>query len=638
MNSTFGQRLRYRFDNLMARGTPALLGLLFVLSLALILIAAAVVSLAGFVSDGMEPLSFTQAACESLIRALDPGTVCGDTGMGFRTVMFLATLGGIFVVSALVGVINNGLAGVLERLRKGRSQVLERGHTLILGWSPQVFTILNELIIANKNQSGACLVVLADKDKVEMEDEIRERVQMRGRTRVVCRSGSPIDPNDIDICSPQSAKSIIVLPSEKDDADTDVIKTVLAITNSPKRRAKPYHIVTQIHEPKNMSVLKMVGKQDNVQALLIGGLIARIVAQTTRQSGQSVVYTELMDFEGDEIYFKHEPALEGKTYGEALLMYEKSSLMGIRRAKTALRPYGASLLNPPMDTRIETGDQIFALAEDDDTVKLSGLVNAPIDEGAIRASQPAAQPKTARCLILGWNEKGTTIVRELDHYVAPGSEVAVVADIPGTAAQLTSVGEKLKNQKFTVTEGDTTDRDLLDQLKLQDYDHIIVLSYADLGIQDADARTLVTLLHLRDIAERDETPFSIVSEMRDMRNRELAKAAKVDDFIVSEQLVSLMISQFSENAELFEVFTDILDPEGAEIYLKPVGDYVVTGGPVNFYTVTEAARRRGETALGYRIAANASNSAQSYGVYTNPPKSEQVTFAKEDKIIVIAEK
>jgi hypothetical protein len=189
-----------------------------------------------------------------------------------------------------------------------------------------------------------------------------------------------------------------------------------------------------------------------------------------------------------------------------------------------------------------------------------------------------------------------------------------------------------------VTEGDTTDRDLLDQLKVQDYDHIIVLSYADLGIQDADARTLVTLLHLRDMAERDETPFSIVSEMRDMRNRELAKAAKVDDFIVSEQLVSLMISQFSENAELFEVFTDILDPEGAEIYLKPVGDYVVTGSPVNFYTVTEAARRRGETALGYRIAANASNAAQSYGVYTNPPKSAQVTFAKEDKIIVIAER
>jgi hypothetical protein len=632
MRSTFSQRLRYRFDNLMARGTPALIGLLFALSLFLIFIAAAVIYLTGFVSDGMAPLSFTQAACESLIRALDPGTVCGDSGMGFRSVMFLVTLGGIFVVSALVGVLNNGLAAAIDRLRKGRSQVLERGHTLILGWSPQVFTILNELMIANINQSNARLVVLADKDKVVMEDEIRERVELRGKTRIVCRSGSPIDPNDIEICSPQSAKSIIVLPSDKTDADTDVIKTVLAITNNPKRRTEPYHIVTQIHEPKNMPVLKMIGKQDNVQAMLIGGLIARIVAQTTRQSGQSVVYTELMDFEGDEIYFKHEPALEGKSFGEAVLMYEHSCLMGIRRAT------GACLLNPPMNTPIETGDQIFALAEDDDKIKISALANAPVDEDAIRTNQPAAKPKVARCLILGWNEKGATIVRELDYYVAEGSEVAVVADIPNaTVLQLKSIAGKFKNQKFTVTEGDTTDRELLDQLKVQDYDHIIVLAYSDLDVQDADAKTLVTLLHLRDIEERDETPFSIVSEMRDMRNRELAKAAKVDDFIVSEQLVSLMMSQFSENAELFEVFTDILDPEGAEIYLKPVSDYVVTGSPVNFYTVTEAARRRGETALGYRIGAEAANAGLAYGVHTNPSKAETITFVAEDKIIVIAE-
>jgi hypothetical protein len=139
------------------------------------------------------------------------------------------------------------------------------------------------------------------------------------------------------------------------------------------------------------------------------------------------------------------------------------------------------------------------------------------------------------------------------------------------------------------------------------------------------------------MAQKDETPFSIVSEMLDLRNRELAEATKVDDFIVSEHLVSLMMSQLSENAELMDVFTDIFDPEGAEIYLKPVGDYVVTGESVNFYTVVEAARRRGETALGHRITSEANDAGKSYGVHTNPKKSEQVTFAVEDKIIVIAE-
>jgi hypothetical protein len=53
---------------------------------------------------------------------------------------------------------------------------------------------------------------LADKDKVEMEEEIRERVEVKGTTRIICRSGSPIDPNDLEIANPHSAKSIIVLP------------------------------------------------------------------------------------------------------------------------------------------------------------------------------------------------------------------------------------------------------------------------------------------------------------------------------------------------------------------------------------------------------------------------------------------
>ena len=166
---------------------------------------------------------------------------------------------------------------------------------------------------------------------------------------------------------------------------------------------------------------------------------------------------------------------------------------------------------------------------------------------------------------------------------------------------------------------------------------MIVLAYSTLEAQEADAKTLVTLLHLRDMAEKDETPFSIVSEMLDLRNRELAEATQVDDFIVSEHLVSLMMSQLSENAELMDVFTDIFDPEGSEIYLKPIGHYIDTEEPINFYSVVEAARRRGEIALGYRITSEANQAGKSYGVHTNPKKSEQITFSAEDKIIVIAE-
>jgi len=165
MQPSFRQKFKYRFDNLMSRGTPAMVGMLFLLSLIVVFVAGAIIAITNISQDGT-PISFGEAVWESLMRTLDSGTMGGDTGTGFRIVMLFVTLGGIFVVSALIGVLSNGLEDQMERLRKGRSQVLENNHSLVLGWSPQIFTVLNELMIENENQTHARIVVMADKDKV----------------------------------------------------------------------------------------------------------------------------------------------------------------------------------------------------------------------------------------------------------------------------------------------------------------------------------------------------------------------------------------------------------------------------------------------------------------------------------------
>ena len=629
---SFRQRFGYWFDNLMARGTSALIGGLALITLVIISVAALIITIGGrlLAPEGADTPNFFEAAWLSLMRTLDAGTMGGDAGWGFRLVMLLVTIGGIFIVSTLIGVLSSGLEAQIDRLRKGRSLVLENDHTVILGWTPQVFTIISELVVANENRKGgAAIVVMADQDKVQMEDAIRERIPDTKNTNVICRSGSPIDLTDIEIVSPHTARSIVVLP-EGSDPDTHVIKSVLALTNSPNRRAEPYHIVTQIRDPKNMDVVGMIGQRDIVQPVLTNELIARVVAQTSRQSGLSIVYTELMNFGGDEIYFKQEPALTGKTYSDALLAYEDSAVMGLRRAD------GTAQMNPPMDSTLQSGDAVIAVSADDDTVRIAAHP-AAVDASVIHSNGTRAKAAPEKCLILGWNRSSATILRELDSYVAKGSLVTVVTDLPNLDKQIRGYAGKLINQKVEVKEGDTTDRALLESLKVQDYDHVIVLAYSQLEPQEADAKTLVTLLHLRDMAEKDETPFSIVSEMLDLRNRELAEAAQVDDFIVSEHLVSLMMAQLSENRGLLPVFTDIFDPEGAEIYLKPIGDYVEAGKPVNFQTVVAAANQRGETAIGYRIQGESHDAEKSYGIHTNPKKSAAVTFVPEDKVIVIAE-
>jgi len=629
------QRLQYRFDNLMARGTPAMIGVLFVLSLTVILVAAALVSLLGLGPAESGPLSFGEAAWASLMRTLDSGTMGGDTGPGFRFVMLLVTLGGVFVVSSLIGVISTGVGSKLDDLRKGRSRVLEQNHTVILGWSPQIFTILSELVLANQNQTRPAIAILAERDKVEMEDEIRSHVPDSKNTRIICRSGSSIDPSDLQIVNPHAARSIIVLP-EGDMPDAFVLKTTLAIVNSRDRRDEPYRLVTQLNSQKALDLLGLIGGHDRLAGVLSRDLIARVTAQTSRQSGLSVVYTELLNFGGDEIYFKEEPALSGGTYGDALSAYEDSALIGIFQAD------GGARLNPPPDTRIQPGDKVIAISADDDTIRLSGQ-SVSVERDALRVAQSAQYPGYAphaphpeSCLVLGWNDHAAILIHELDAYVPPGSSLAIVTS-PDQALLAQAAASALKNQKCAFHTGDTTDRPLLDSLDIQDFDHVLVLADSGLEVQRADARTLITLLHLRDISEHDDTPFSIVSEMLDMRNRTLAEVTRVDDFIVSDHFISLMLAQLSENVDLYPVFMDLFDPEGSEIYLKPAADYIETGRPLDFYTVVEAARLRNQTAFGYRIAAQAHDADRDYGIRTNPKKSELVTFAPEDKIIVLAE-
>jgi ion channel POLLUX/CASTOR len=178
---------------------------------------------------------------------------------------------------------------------------------------------------------------------------------------------------------------------------------------------------------------------------------------------------------------------------------------------------------------------------------------------------------------------------------------------------------------------------IVDSLALQSYDHVILLCYSDwLDTQEADARTLTTLLHLRAIADGCGRPFTIVSEMLDVRNRNLADVTRADDFIVSEHLVSLILAQIAENKALQVVLGDIFAAESSGIHLKPAGHYVEPGVPMNFYTILEAARRRGEVAFGYRLHALSNDRARSYGVVINPEKSHPVTFADEDRIIVLS--
>ena len=619
-----GQRLRYSFDNSMSRGTPALVAWLAVLTLGLILLFTLILLITSWSPDdegGGKPGPIRQMFI-SLMHALDPGTVAGDTGSWrYLTTMLLLTVAGLFIVSALIGVIATGIDAKLVDLRRGRSLVIEKEHTVILGWSDSVYTIIRELSVANESRKKPVVVVMSERDKVEMEDDLRDKVGDTKGTKVVCRTGSPMDIGDLALTSHNTARSVIVLSPGGDDPDSEVIKTLLALKHTQGGHA---HAVAEISDPRNLDAARLVGG-DRAVVLNKEETIARLIVQTSRQSGAAAVYTELFDFEGDEIYFHSDARLDGKTYREALLTFAEATLIGV------VDDDGTVQLNPPADTDV-TGRELVVIASDDSALNGAALSSTVVDEGAITDAVFTPSHST-RALVIGWNSRAAAVVRELDAYAEPGSELVVVSEY-GEAAL-----PPLTNLMATIQRGATSDRAILDLLDLPSFNQVIVLAYSDhLPVQKADARTLVTLLHVREILDHDpDNATAVVSEMIDDRNRALAQVAQVDDVIVSDEIVSLMLTQLSEEARLEVVFEDLLDEEGSEIYLRPATAYVQAGAEVSFSTIVEAASRRGETALGYRVAAHAHDQDKGYGVRVNPAKSEMFVATAADRVVVLAE-
>jgi voltage-gated potassium channel Kch len=629
---TWRDRLRYRFENTLARGPIAIIAWLALVSAVIVALAALTLALFRIDQTPGDPsstLGLIEGAWQSAMHAIDAGNLAGDQGWPLRLLMLVVTIGGIFIVSILIGTITSGLESRLDELRKGRSRVIERDHTLILGWSSKVYSIIGELLIANRNQRAPRIVILAGRDKVDMEDDIRAKFPDLGNTRVICRSGDPLDLDDLAVVDPHGAKAIVILAPGIENPDIYVIKSVLAITNNPARRDGRYHIVAEIRDARNEEAAALVGGDE---ALFVRGedLIARLTAQTCRQSGLSVVYTELLDFDGAEIYLREEPSLVGKRYRDALVAYEQSAVMGLLRAD------GSALINPPMDLVIDSGDQLIAISEDDDTMALSpGNAPAPNVAHIVEARLPVAAPE--RTLLLGGTDKAEAIILELENYVAEGSEVLVVTSDDAAHGALSALTPQLRRQRLELRVGDITRRATLDALDVGAFDHVILLSDTRLPMQEADAQTLITLLHLRNIANATGRRINIVSEMMDLRNRALAQVARADDFIVSDKLISLMLSQLAENRHLHVIFKELFGSEGSEIYLRPAAAYVAVDADVDFHTIIEAAARRGETAIGYRDATLAEAADQGYGVRVNPRKSVARRYAAGDQLIVLAE-
>ena len=605
------ERASYWFDNKMAEGFWPKVRLLFIVTLAFVIVMGLLAELVKGPNIGPG-----EAFVKTLMYALGKGgalTLSGEAGLkdggvptpAYFAIMVVIILYCMFFAAMLIGLISNALRSKVEELGKGRSRVLEEGHTLVLGFNEATFVFIEQLIEADRNQAQPqTVVVLGEESRDAMIDQVRKRFgnpRSHPKTRIICRTGSPYDFDDLKRCSIETCRVIVICAS----SDFEAVKDIMACSHILKEADSgdtPF-IVSAIHEEESIIESRIASSiahgANRVELLSLREVLARIMVHTSRQPGLSDVFTELFDYQKNEFYiFSDDPSfpmLYGKSISEINHYLQMSYAVGV------CKPVEGIIIGPPHTTIFEEGDQLIVVKEDDDALQVS---EHPARKTKLSPT-PTLGMQPVSVIVLGVQPILESVVTEYGQFLEPGSTIWIAGSksayetvVPKTAAQeAIERGINIEIRDIDLANRRELVR-LLDEVKP---DSALVLADQNTDkLEEEDERIIRTLLYLRDYRIFSGKHFSITSEMRRTQNKELAAATEPDDFIISRQFSALLMTQISQNRELATLFNSLLSSNGFEVYMKPASWYVPLGEPIDLISVSESVADRNELFIGIR--------------------------------------
>ncbi|KAL7085830.1 hypothetical protein ACP275_14G302300 [Erythranthe tilingii] len=384
---SLNKQLAYRVDVFLSV-TP------YAKPLALLVATLLLICVGGLSLFGVTDGSLADSLWLSWTYVADSGNHANSEGLGPRLVSVSISFGGMLIFAMMLGLVSDAISEKFDSLRKGRSEVVEKNHTLILGWSNKLGSLLNQLAIANESMGGGIVVVMAERDKEDMELDIgKMEFDFRG-TSVICRSGSPLILADLKKVSVSKARAIIVLADDgnADQSDARALRTVLSLTGV--KEGLNGHIVVELSDLDNEVLVKLVGG-DLVETVVAHDVIGRLMIQCARQPGLAQIWEDILGFENCEFYFKRWPKLDGMQFEDVLISFPEAIPCGVKVASHG----GKIILNPEDTYVLQEGDEVLVIAEDDDSYAPSDLPMVK-DAKFIHITRPTRKPQ--KILLCGW--------------------------------------------------------------------------------------------------------------------------------------------------------------------------------------------------------------------------------------------
>jgi hypothetical protein len=263
------------------------------------------------------------------------------------------------------------------------------------------------------------------------------------------------------------------------------------------------------------------------------------------------------------------------------------------------------------------------------------------------------------------------MITQLDGYVRSGSELWLLNTVPskersellrdmGHKAELNLKHLEIKNvvaspiikrqlRKLVALDDDGNETGEI--ATLDEFDSTLVL--ADAGVENADmeeldSRSLASLLIIQDLQREfheqkrgenglacNSPPISPISEILDTRTRSLLHVSEIKGYVMSNQIISSMMAQISEDRDMNRVIGELLSTEGCETCFRDISYFLdlSENNKASFWEIALRAKKRNELAVGYKPLGVPR--AELPKTLLNPDKKSEKIEWKEGDIVVV---
>lgn len=579
--------------------------------------------------------------------------VAPDAGQGELTLMGAAigatmSVVGLVLFALLLTLMQESFAQYLDYIKNGRSQVLETGHTVIVGLGENTLAILSELCMAHEVTGGTTIVVLSHiLSKQDMEQKILDQeINMCG-SRIVVRQGHPYNLSDLQQVAVASARSVIIMPDRgvsKEMRDAFVLRSLVGLRgNCWPRKGRILAVCSLVRN--HPLFLKTGGVKTDV--VMLDEFMGKLMVQCSSHQGLGGVVSGTFGFGGSEFYVAQAPEhILGKTFSDAALHFPSAVLCGVMcgngpspcdpKASNSSTEMDQDFCNlcPGSDYRLRHGDDLVLLAEDTngtEALKKPSKPPAPLVHLANTHRSPRPSPhldvkgKPETVLIMGWNDCAGLMVLELDLVVPSGSTIIMVS--PKTAAEreeeLLKTYKRNKRSLEHVTSivqcvGPLGSKHVLEELPvpLHQASRIFILADEEcVNTLHADTCSMQVLMQIRDmLKERPKQPdshggppprISLIPEIRDAESELHCHMIKAADFIDTSGLPSQVMAMIAFQPRIAPVLDQILSTSGVSFATRTLQDYIQPGTEpppsISFFQVQDLAGYSGDVVVGWSV-------------------------------------